>query len=212
MTATAEQKALLACLTCRNPTLARIYDGGLRVFYDDKNPDRFPLTAHSMRELIDNCPVLTGPQRAQTGDTMIKRLEPVKKAYLAMKAVGDDASRLDPPEAAGRAVLRALDDFFQWVDDNRPQAAKRTAQMLSGLSGPGQRLPVDISNNEVVNWMAADEYFKKVAHHGQDNVDENEFMAHMTFIESVLLPRLRPPAVADLDALDALIREGENGH
>jgi hypothetical protein len=34
----------------------------------------------------------------------------------------------------------------------------------------------------------------------------------MTFIENVLLQRLLPRAVADLDAIDALVEEAEHGH
>ncbi len=81
-----------------------------------------------------------------------------------------------------------------------------------GLSGPGQALPVDISENEVAGWMEADSYFKMVAHNRQDDVNRDEFVHHMIFIEGVLLRRLQPTAVEDLDALDALVREGEHGH
>jgi len=213
MPPTTEQEALIACLARRNERLARIYGSGLSVLYDEDNPGRFPLTAHSIRELIDKSPALTGRQPAPQGDTMKNRIRPVKEAYLTLKAQGfNETSPLDTAEGAVRGVLGALDRFFEWMEDNRPQAAKRIAEMLSDLSGPGQTLPVDVSNNEVGRWIAADDYFKKVSHHGQDHVNENEFMVHMTFIENILLHRLQPPAVADLDVLDALVEEGENGH
>ena len=212
MPSTAEQEALVACLARRSEKLARIYGGCLRVLYDRDNPCRLPLTAHSMRELIDKSPILTGRQPAPQGDTVGNRIQPVKQAYLAIKAQGfDENSPLDAAEGVVRQVLGALDRFFEWMEENRPQIEKKTAEMLSDLSGPGQALPVDVSNSEVARWMAAHEYFQKVAHHGQDHVNENEFMLHMTYIENILLQRLQPPAVADLDALDALIREGENG-
>ncbi len=212
MPPTAKQEALVACLTRRSEKLARIYGSCLPVLYDEHNPDRFPLTAHSMRELIEKSPLLTGRQPVPPGDGMGNRIQRVRLAYLAMKAQGfTETSPLDTAEAAVRGVLGELDSFFEWMEVNRPQAERRTAEMLGNLSGPGPSLPVDVSDNEVAQWMTADDYFKKVAHHGQDHVNENEFMVHMTFIENVLLQRLRPPAVADLDVLDALIREGENG-
>lgn len=166
-----------------------------------------------MRELIDKSPMLTGREPAPQGDSMKNRIQPLRQAYQRLKAQGfNDTSPLDAVEGAVRGVLGAVDKFFEWMEENRPQAAKRTAEMLSDLSGPGQALPVDISDNEVGRWMAADEYFKKVAHYGQDHVNENEFIVHMTFVETVLLQRLRPPAVADLNLLDELVAEGENGH
>lgn len=213
MPCTTEQEALLACLARRSEKLARIYGGGLRVLYDDENPDRFSQAAHSMRELMDKSPILTGQEAIPQGDSMKLRIDPVKQAYLAVRAQGfNETSPLDAVEGPLRAVIGALDRFFEWMEENRPQTKRRTAQMLSNLSGPGQQLPVDISDNEVRQWMAADAYFKKVAHHGQDHVNENEFILHGTFVENVLLRRLQPPAVPDLDALDALIREGEHGH
>jgi hypothetical protein len=60
--------------------------------------------------------------------------------------------------------------------------------------------------------MEADGYFKMVAHNRRDSVDRDEFVARMTFIERVLLRRLQPPAVPELDELDALIEEGESDH
>jgi hypothetical protein len=213
MPPTTEQEALVASLARRSEKLARIYSGGLSVFYQEGNPGRFELAAHAMRELIEKSPILTGRQPTPQGDTMKNRIQAVKQAYLTMKAQGfNETSPLDVAEGAVRRVLGELDKFFEWMEDNRPQTAKRTAEVLSELSGPGQALPVDISANEVARWMAADEYFKKVAHNGQDHVNENEFMVHMTFIENILLQRLQPPAVADLDVLDALVREAENGH
>ncbi|MCL5670062.1 MAG: hypothetical protein M1423_02005 [Acidobacteria bacterium] len=161
---------------------------------------------------MDKSPILAGQGAIPQGDSMKRRIQPVKQAYLAVMAQGfNETSPLDAAEGLLRAVIGALGRFFEWMEENRPQAARRTAQMLSDLSGPGQPLPVDISDNEVARWMAADRYFKKVAHHGQEHVNENEFIVHMTFVENVLLQRLQPPAVDDLDALDALVREGEHG-
>lgn len=212
MPPTAEQEALVACLARRSEKLARIYGSCLPVLDDRENPGRLPLTAHSMRELIDKSPILTGRQPASQGDTVANRIQPLKQAYQAMKAQGfDEHSPLDVAEPVLRRVLGELDRFFEWMEANRPQVEKRIAEMLSDLSGPGQPLPVDISDNEVARWMAANGYFKKIAHHGLDHVNENEFMHHMTFVETVLLQRLRPPAIPDLDVLDALIEEGEHG-
>ena len=86
-----------------------------------------------------------------------------------------------------------------------------TAQMLSDLSGPGPAVPIDIFNDIVARWLAADEYFKDVAHHQRNNVNEAEFATHMTFIENFLLQRLQPQAIADQDVIDALIAEAEHG-
>ncbi len=42
---------------------AHFYEDGLCVFYQQDNISRLPLAAHSMRELIEKCPTLTGRQK-----------------------------------------------------------------------------------------------------------------------------------------------------
>jgi len=214
MPATTEQEALVACLARRNSKLAKIYSGGLIVLFDEKNPCRFELAAHSMRELIEKSPLLINGEAWAPGDGMKNRLDQVRHAYEALaRAQGfNESSSLAGSDDQVRTVILELSRYFEWEADNRPQARKRTAEMLAALSGPGQPLPVDVSVNEVARWMDADKYFKMVAHHRYDTVDRGEFVRHMTFIENVLLRRLQPPAVPELDALDALIKEGEDGH
>jgi hypothetical protein len=214
MPPSSEQEALVASLLRRSEKLARIYTSGLSVFSQQENPGRLELTAHAMRELMEKCPILTGREFTAQGDGMKNQIKPVKEAYSTLrKGLGfSEASSVSFPDGAVRQLLVALDRFFEWTEANRPEAKKRTAAVLSELSGPGQTLPVDISKNEVARWMTADEYFKKVSHNGQDHVNEDEFMGHMSFVERVLLQRLQPRAVADLDAIDAIIREAENGH
>jgi hypothetical protein len=213
MPPTAEQNELIASLARRSEKVARIYDGGLGVFYQAENAGRLPLTAHSMRELMAKCPILTGREPTPQGDTVNNRIGRVKEAYLELKKQGyNEASPLDATEGAMRTLFAKLDKFFEWMEDNRPQLEKRTAEMLSDLSGPGQALPMDIFDAEVARWLAANNYFTRIAHHGQDHINENEFMVHMTFIENVLLQRLRPRAIADHNAIDALVAEVEHGH
>jgi hypothetical protein len=211
---TTEQEALFGSLARRSAKLAKIYRGGLAVLFDEQNPCRFELAAHCMRELMEKCPLLIGSDVLSSGDGMKNRLGPVRQAYLtvARDQGFNESSSLAGVEGPLRAVLMELARFFKWQDDNRPKAEKRIAETLATLSGPGPSLPVDISDNEVNRWMEADDYFHMVAHNRQDTVNRDEFLRHMTFIESILLRRLQPRAVAGHDALDALIQEGESGH
>lgn len=212
MPSSREQEELIASLARRSEKLARIYSSGLFAFSQKENPGRLELTAHALRELMEKCSILTGREFTVRGDGMKNRIQPVKEAYSTLRKVhgfGETVSA-SSGDGAVRQLLVTLDRFFEWLETNRPEAEKRIAEMLSELSGPGQPLPVDISENEVARWMAADEYFKKVSHNGQDHVNEDEFMVHMSFVERVLLQRLQPRAVADLDAIDALVRKAEN--
>ncbi|HEV2418033.1 MAG TPA: hypothetical protein VGX94_09520 [Terriglobia bacterium] len=209
-----DQDALCASLARRSEKLARIYRGGLIVLADDKNPCRYELAAHCLRELIEKSPTLISGQAFVTGDGMKNRLSPVRKAYsvVVRSPKFGAVTSFDAVEGLLRGLLSELAKFFEWQDQNRPEAAKRTAQNLSALSGSGPLLPSDYFEAEVAGWMQADEYFKNVAHNRYDEVDRDEFLSHMNFIETTLLRRLQPRSVAQLSELDALIREAENGH
>src|SRR5271165_791402 len=212
MPPTTEQTELVASLARKEQKLAGIYEAGLHVFYQTENAGRLPLAAHSMRELIEKCPTLTGREPRVQGDTMKSRIHPVRQAHDALKRKGfTNTSPLDGVDKAVRKVLARLSTFFDWMDDNRPSLEKETAEMLSDLSGPGIPVPMDISDATVAGWMAADVYFKRVAHHGEEHVNDDEFVEHMTLVEKVLLQRLQPRAIADLDDIDALVAEAEHG-
>jgi hypothetical protein len=213
MPASTQQEELVACLARKNPKLARIYKGGLIVLFDENNPSSLELVAHSMRELIEKISLLITGEDWAHGDGM-NQLVPVRRAYEALMQGQGFSEHLSLENSKEQLVtlIRKLSGYFEWEALNRPQLRKRIAQTLSALSGPGQSLPVDVSENEVDRWIKAYKYFNMVAHNRYDAVDRHDFMGNMTFIERVLLSRLQLPAVPELDALDALIQEGEDDH
>ena len=204
-----EQNVLLEQLRRRSARVANIYFGGLRALTDEENPCRFELAAHAFRELISHCSELAGTPPIY-GDGMKQRLVPVKKAYLALKEGSGNSPGVDGGVANPVALREALDDFFAWAENNRPEARKKTALLLAQLAGPGPALPSDVVADDVSGWMDSDEYFKRVAHH--DKVpDRDEFIGRLYVIENVLLRRMEPRPVRDLDEIDLLLGEVENG-
>jgi len=206
-----EQRLLLDQLGRRDPLLADIYSGGLRAFADETNPYRFQLAAHAFRELIAHCLKMTGG-KVVFGDGMKQRLVPVKNAYLAMKR----ASQLVPdptgrPSGVSETLIVAIGDFFEWSDNNRPENRKMTAFMLTQLAGSGPALPSDVVGDEISAWMDSDEYFKLVAHSKQ-RAERDGFVGKLFAVEDILLRRMQPRPVSDLDEIDALIAEGENAN
>lgn len=191
--------------------LADIYTGGLRVLADEANPTHFQLAAHAFRELISHCSELTGAPVVY-GDGMKQRLVPVRIAFTAMKQANAVTPNL-PSDSVGLSVSLndALQEFFGWADNNRPGARKRTALLLAQLAGSGPALPSDVVADDISGWMDSDEYFKLVAHHNK-TAERDEFIGKLFVIENVLLRRMQPRPVSDLDAIDALIQEGENGN
>ncbi|MGD0156650.1 MAG: hypothetical protein ABSB50_11155 [Terracidiphilus sp.] len=200
---------LLEQLGRRDALVAEIYAGGLRAFADETNPYRFQLAAHAFRELIAHCARMTG-EKAVFGDSMKQRLVPVKNAFFALKKT----SQLGPDptsQQAGvsEALIGALNDFFDWSDNNRAENRKKTALLLTQLAGPGPALPSDVVADEITGWMNSDGYFKVVAHSGK-RAERDEFVGKLFEIEDILLRRMQPRPVSDLDEIDRLLAEGED--
>lgn len=204
-----EQGALLEQLRRRSSSIADIYFGGLRSFADEANPYRFQLAAHAFRELIAHSTELVGGS-VVFGDSMKQRLIPVKEAFAALK----EASMLAPdssrnPRGSSDALNEALDNFFDWSDSNRAENRKKTALLLSQLAGAGPALPTDVVDDEISGWMDADSYFKRVTHNLR-RPERDEFVGKLFLVENVLLRRMQPRPVTDLDEIDALLAEGEH--
>jgi hypothetical protein len=179
------------------------------VFADETNPYRFQLAAHAFRELIAHCLRMTGG-RAVFGDGMKQHLVPVKNAFFALQKTvqlaPDPTSR---PSGVSDALIVALNDFFDWSDNNRAENRKKTALLLTQLAGPGPALPSDVVADEITGWMDSDEYFKSVAHGGK-SAERDEFVGKLFAVEDILLRRMQPRPVSDLDEIDRLLAEGEN--
>jgi hypothetical protein len=204
-----EQSVLIEQFKRRSSSIADMYYGGLRAFADEANPYRLQLAAHAFREMIAHCAGLAG-ESVVFGDSMKSRLAPVKEAYLECRSTNSMSA--DPTfnvVGLSEDLMMALETFFDWQEKNRPEARKKTAVMLTQLAGPGPALPSDVVAGEISGWMKADEYFKSVAHGGR-KVEHDEFMGKLFLIEDILLRRMQPPPVSDLDEIDALLLEAGN--
>jgi hypothetical protein len=206
-----EQRVLIEQLKRKSTPIADMYYGGLRSLADEENPYRFHLAAHAFRELIAHCAQLT-VETVVYGDGMKSRLKPVKEAYQEWKRTSSLGA--DPTANVvgfSEDLMVALDSFFDWQESNRPEARKKTAMMLTQLSGAGPALPSDVVANEISGWMKADEYFKAVAHNNH-KAKQDEFIGKLFLIEDILLRRIQPPPVSDLDEIDALLLEADHAN
>jgi len=203
-----EQNTLLEQLQRRSASLAAIYRGGLQVLADEKNPTRFQLAAHAFRELISHCNELTGTP-VRYGDGMKQRLAPVKAAFADIRGANTLApNRPNDSIAVSISLYNAVKEFLEWDDSNRPETRRKAAILLAQLAGPGPALPSDVAADDLSGWLRSDEYFKAVAHH-QKLAERDEFTCRLFAVEDVLLRRMQPRPVTDLDEIDALIKGAE---
>jgi hypothetical protein len=200
-----EQGVLIEQLQCRSPEIADMYCGGLCSFSDAKNPFRLPLAAHAFREVMKHCTGLTG-ESVVFGDGMPNRIKPVREAFQAWKQMGTITAGSTTIVGLSEDLRHALETFFDWQKQNRPDARKKTALMLTQLAGPAPALPSDIVVGEISAWMEVFDYFNLVAH-SKHKTKPEKFVDRLFLVEDILLRRLQPRPVSDLDEIDALLAE-----
>ena len=63
--------------------------------------------------------------------------------------------------------------------------------------------------SEISAWIKVDVYFKLVAH-SKHRTKPEEFVNKLFLLEDILLRRLQPRPVSDLDEIDALLAEADD--
>ncbi len=210
---TGARASLMDVLGRRDPTgqLARTYWAAVLLLAGDRVPDHLCLAGHAMRELMDIVPrygdfLMTGrrPRRAQN---IIAQAQELRQQWNALNINRGDKSTSD----AGEITLplkfhRALRRFF--ADPELQTKNERTDRDLMLLDPSGQPLPEQLQADMRNRWRAAYDFFSGTSHHHRPATIQ-EFEVHLTWIEGVLLDRLKPRTFENQAVLDSIIDEAE---
>lgn len=208
-----QQRALHESLSGKAQSLADMYLGSLTVLSDTRNPDRLALAAHGLRELMEKIPSFVDVRiKAQKEGLKGKVIE----LDVAWKATVENGNSYNGGTWSGEIdrglsrFLRKLESFFQWFREHHPRRKAEIAATLEGLDPSGSSLPEPLAALNVETWENIRDFFVDVAHHRRPNTTGNEFSRWLDALERFLVDRLRPRTFPDLDAIDRIIREGED--
>lgn len=208
---TDQQRALLLALQRRDPKLACMYFGALRVLADEANPEGLPMAAHALRELMEKLPEsLDIPLKAPTGELAYRvanHLWPLWKATVEKSAClngGEWQGQIDPPL---RELLQGLNAFFDWFSVKHRPRREEVVLALRRLDTAGRFLPALLEDKNVRMWRDIREFFVAVAHHPKNPTSRDDFSRQLDELERFLLDRFQPRTFADFDAIDALLKE-----
>lgn len=206
-----KQRALHQALGEQDERLANFYLGALTVLADSSNPDRLPLAAHGLRELLEKIPIyLELPVKVKSESLKAK----VQEFSLEWGKVSKKSQCRGNPEWTGqiddllKKFIQNAAGFFSWFEEHHPRRRTEVAQMLRAIDPLGRPLPPPIEKLRVDEWHEIRDYCVGVAHHQISAVD-GEFISWLDALERFLLDRLRPRTFADHDLIDSIIREGE---
>ena len=205
-----ERLALYRALSRRSERIAQIYLGAHLALRDSANPERFCLSAHEFRELMEKVPEIVDVTTQAHKENMGDKIQQLDVAYD--RAVSNVPLPIkDWSGALNQHVARFLEelrDFFEWKKINNPSRRREIASTFRALDGPGRALPPDLENAAVESWLETKRFFLSVAHHQlEPTLDQFEEQARR--IEGLLLQKLNPQTFAEFDVLDSIIDEGE---
>ena len=189
-----------------------MYLGGLQVLQDPSNPDRVAQAAHSMRELMEKVGELERPAEegsASTGsmkDRIFKLKEALDKAKRNAEGYTESGAWEGPFDEHLYRFLSRVDEFFEWVDSDRPSRRTLFQRAMTRLDASGQALPPPLRNRRYRGWQKMWNFFQKTSHH-RSFPSLNEMRDRIGDLEAFLASMFVPKTFEDLDAIDALLEE-----
>jgi hypothetical protein len=207
------KQELYKALASLNPEVGIIYFGALMTLANTGIPDRFALAAHGLRELMEKLPKYVDVPIVNKGPGLKEKVRAL--AQRRELAILHSVNR-DGPSWRGeiddhlREFLSDSDGFFEQFAAEDVTRRGRAATILRGLDPSAAPLPEKLEELNIVKWQNCNDYFVRVSHHSRV-ADENEFDAHISELETLLIDRLAPRTSEDFATIDLIIKEGEAG-
>jgi len=207
---TGQQRALLQALKQKEAALAVMYRGGLIVLADVSNPDRFSLSAHAMRELMEKLPKYLDVSTKAQQERLKDKVYEVGQSFHGMQqrtgCFNASAGWDGAIDGHLRRFLLRLVKFFDWFAAHHPRRRDELHGVLVRLDGSGRALPASLASLNLDAWEKMRDFFVNVAHHRKPG-DEEEFRLWLDALERFLLDRLVPRTFEDFADIDALLGE-----
>ena len=207
-----QRNALYQALTRKDSRLAGMYLGALLVLHQTENPERIPLAAHALRELMENLPkYLDLPVPKKPPSLKVKVMNLNQDWQHATKSSVCNANPLwsGAIDVPLQKFLERVNKFFEWFQTEHPMRRERTEKLLKALDPLSRRLPGPIGDLRIEEWVECFDYFVPIAHHAPVSTLE-DFKAWLDVLERFLLDRLKPRTFEDLAKIKEIIEEGES--
>jgi hypothetical protein len=208
------QQMLLEALTKQDAKLGQMYEGAVLVF-KSSNPDRLRLTAHGIRELINELPgyldvVIEDEAKQRLGDFAANLL----KTYEALRKKTPWPGN---PKWEGqidehlRGFLTEVESFLEADGKIKSSRANKTRGLIQKQNHNSVQLPKPIEDHKVKEWKIYSDFFTGRAH--QASTTHDELLEYLCSFEDLLLHYLRPQTRDRQKEILEKIKEGEaNGN
>jgi len=205
------QTALYGALLKEDEALGCMYYGALSVFHQSSNPDRIPLAAHGLRELMEKLPRYQDVPKEAKRVTLKDKVQSLRQNWhRVVKNSGchKEGAWSGHIDKFLKTFLDKTHEFFAWLEQQQPTRKQSAAKILRGFDLLKRPLPEPIEKLRVDEWEKIHDYFELVSHHNNTAIPE-EFASWLLVLEQFLLDRLIPRTFEDHARIDEIIREGE---
>lgn len=205
--ASRSQLELLEALGKQHRRLAQTYEGALRTFSDERNPDCLAQSAHSIRELFDALPLAVGPPPRKPADLKgkVREITDVWVAAIQKTTTIDGQTWVGDVDGHLAKFLERLAQFFKWFEEEHPKHAIERDIVLDHFDPGRRQLPPQLRRQRGESVGQIQRYMNSVAHH---NIDPSraEFVAKLAEAEAVLRIFVKPAPYADRKTIDAILK------
>jgi hypothetical protein len=201
------QLELLEALRRLHPRLGQTYEGALRTFLDDRNPDCLAQCAHSIRELFDALPLVIRqpPQKPESLKAKVRQIADAwARAMDKTGTLGGDKWSGEVDNQLSK-VLAQLTKFFKWFDEEHPKHAIGRDLVLDHFDPGHKELPPQLRQQRARAFDDVVDYMNSVAHHFI-GPSRQEFAAKIVEAETVIRTTVKPAPYADRKTIDAILK------
>jgi hypothetical protein len=200
-----QQVALLDALRHRRPEIAPRYSAAIIVLKNADVPERLPLVAHALRELLDELPGRTETSGLAPLKNRVDELAGLWRPALEERQAAGPAAWTAIPGPSLEEFLVACEAFFQQREVSSSSRRETQRSFLEELDVATPPLPKDIQARNAAQWMRLRQFFLSVAHYGH-RPTEDEFREKVAELENFLFTRLVPRPDVDFSTLDELLK------
>ena len=198
-----KQALLYEKLTSLNHSIGFMYLGAISVLQHQENKDRFPQSAHSLRELMEKLPEKGGyvpsmPAELQSGNVLGK----IRDAWNKLQ-YNNDLDKKDSKDL--QRFFDSCKEALNPLECHMKRNEKFGKFFISETGFPS----LEQFQKEIIDkWKGFCKYFQGISHHGKE-AEETEFLNKQNEFDNFLYEIYFPRTFEDFSQLERLVGIGE---
>ena len=206
---TGTQRELLVVMRERSPEVANRFEGALRAFADEGNPDGLAQSALSIREVFVNFGLVMRIEATRPTFNLKSEVANLAGEWRRMLRLSADAplatAQLDAiPQQELTPFIRRFHRFLTKFEADKPQRAQMYETVVRASDPRSDLMPSELLRIRQSNFADLEGYVQSVLHHGKTPT-RADFGAQLAACERLFWEMLRPPTREMQQEIDRIL-------